>query len=338
MHTRLLAYLCDPVDLTALEPSPGTRIVDDRIEDGDLVSETGKQYPIVNGIPRIIVDQAIKPSVVSFGDEWNYFNYDRFKANWLKHIAYGAFGSPDYFKKKLVVDCAAGSGMHAKWMSEYGASHVIALELSDCVDGVTRENLRGVDNVDVIQCSIDAPPIKPNSINGLVICNAAIQHTPSVENTAKALWRMIGSEGELSFSCYARYPDDAVWMARYWLVYMPLRAILSRCSFETILAYAKLMARLRTVPGLGVFLEKANFLVRGDVPSGDYYQERLYETTVLNTFDWYGSHKYQHHLSAKELAAICDAMSPEPRQILNLEAYRRRPLPPGLPIRLIGHA
>jgi SAM-dependent methyltransferase len=338
MHTRLLPYLCDPIDLSSLKPSPATAVVNERIEDGELISETGKRYPIINGIPRIVVDQNVKPSVESFGNEWNHFNYDRFQANWLKHIAYGAFGSPDYFKNKLVVDCATGSGMHAKWMSEYGASHVIALELSDCVDGVTRENLRGVDNVDVIQCSIDAPPIKPNSINGLVICNAAIQHTPNVQKTARALWQMVGPEGELSFSCYARYPGDPVWMTRYWLVYRPLRAILSRCSFRTILAYAKLMARLRAVPGLGVFLEKANFLVRGDVPSGDRYQERLYETTVLNTFDWYGSHEYQHHLSAKELTAICASMNPKPMKTLNLEAYRKRPLPPGLPIRLLGHS
>jgi hypothetical protein len=116
-----------------------------------------------------------------------------------------------------------------------------------------------------------------------------------------------------------------------------LRAILSRRSFGTILAYAKLMARLRFVPGLGVFLEKANFLVRGDVPPGERYQERLYESTVLNTFDWYGSHKYQHQLSADELAAICLALRPSPRRVLNLEAYYHRPLPPGLPIRLQGH-
>jgi uncharacterized protein YbaR (Trm112 family)/ubiquinone/menaquinone biosynthesis C-methylase UbiE len=338
MHIRLLKYLCDPLDRSPLKLSPGTSVVCDRVEKGELISENGSRYPILNGVPRIIPDRLIKPSVKSFGDEWNHFNYDRFKANWLTHIAHGAFGSPDYFKGKLVVDCAAGSGMHARWMSEFGAEHVIALELSDCVDGVMRENLRGIENVDVIQCSIDVPPIKPHSINGLVICNAAIQHTRSVEKTAAALWRMVGPEGELAFSCYARYPRDPIWMTRYWLVYRPLRAILSRCSFKTIIRYAKLIARLRAVPVLGVFLEKANFLVRGDVPPGDHYEERLYETTVLNTFDWYGSHRYQHHLSGEELAAICDAMSPKPREILNLNAYYKRPMPPGLPIRLLGHA
>lgn len=338
MHIRLLKHLCDPVDSTPLSLAPATTVANDRVESGELVSDSGRRYPIRNGIPRMIIDPSLKTSVESFGEEWNHFNYDRFKVNWLKHIACGAFGSPEYFKNKLVVDCGAGSGMHAKWMSEYGASNVIALELSDCVDGIMRENLRGIDNVDVIQCSIDAHPIRGNSINGLVICNAVIQHTPSVEKTAKALWRMVGPDGELSFSCYAKYPNDPVWMTRYWVVYRPLRAILSRCSFNTVLAYAKLMARLRSVPLLGSLLEQANFVVRGDVPQGDRYQERLYETTVLNTFDWYGSHRFQHHLSAGELGMICRRMDPQPRQVKNLEAYEKRPMPPGLPIRLLGHA
>ena len=103
------------------------------------------------------------------------------------------------------------------------------------------------------------------------------------------------------------------------------------------MSYARLMARLRMVPVVGDLLEKANFLVRGDVPPGDRYAERLYEATVLNTFDWYGSHQYQHHLSGEELAAICHSLSPAPRTILNLEAYRKRPVPPGMHIRLLGH-
>jgi hypothetical protein len=161
--------------------------------------------------------------------------------------------------------------MHTKWMSEYGASHVIALELSHSVDGIMQENLRGIENVDIVQCSIDAPPIKHHSINGLVICNAAIQHTASVKKTAVALWKMIAPGGELSFICYLKYPHDLVWMARWLLVTTPWRAILSRCSFNTVLRYAKVMARLRMIPIVGVLLEKAQFVVRGDVPPGERY-------------------------------------------------------------------
>lgn len=333
MHPRLLDFLCDPVDGSEVKLKPGYEIDDGRIITGELVSRGGRTYGIVRGIPRMTVVD-IAPSVDAFGDEWNHFNYDGFKAHWLKHIANGAFGSPDYFKGKIIVDAAAGSGMHSRWMSEAGADYVIALELSHSVDDIVQRNLRDTPNVDVVQCSIDAPPIKRGSISGLVYCNAAIQHTPSVERTAAALWALVAEGGELSFSCYLKYPNDLVWMARWLLVYRPLRAVLSRCSFSTRLAYAKAMARMRFVPGLGRFLEAAQFLVRGDVPAGDRYAERLYQATVLNTFDWYGGHQYQHQLSAAELSDICARLSPPPKTVRNLDAYFRRPLAPGLPLRL----
>jgi uncharacterized protein YbaR (Trm112 family) len=204
MHQWLLDYLCDPVDQSELRLLPGAEISGDRVMKGFLASEGGRTYSIINGIPRFITDSALSASVKSFGDEWNYFNYDGFKANWLM-LVNRAFGSPEYFRDKLIVDCAAGSGMHTKWMSEYGARHVIALELSDSVDGVMRDNLIGIRNVDVVQCSIDAPPIRPGSISGVVICNAAIQHTPSVKKTAEALWRIVGRGGEFAFSCYLKW-------------------------------------------------------------------------------------------------------------------------------------
>jgi hypothetical protein len=145
---------------------------------------------------------------------------------------------------------------------------------------------------------------------------------------------MVGPAGELSFSCYLKYPHDVIWMARWLLIATPLRAILSRCSFETILGYAKIMAGMRMIPVIGPLLEKAQFVVRGDVPPGENYNERLLTQSILNTFDWYGSHRYQHHLSAARLAKICHELDPKPSQIINLDAYYKRPLPPGLPLRL----
>src|SRR5450759_2910342 len=119
MHQWLLDYLCDPVDQSELRLLPGAEISGDRVMKGFLASEGGRTYSIINGIPRFITDSALSASVKSFGDEWNYFNYDGFKANWLM-LVNRAFGSPEYFRDKLIVDCAAGSGMHTKWMSEYG--------------------------------------------------------------------------------------------------------------------------------------------------------------------------------------------------------------------------
>lgn len=167
---------------------------DGGIQSGDLVAPSGRRYPIVNGIPRFVETVASK-SVSSFGDEWNHFNFTDFKINWLQHTVANTFGSTDAFKDKLIVDAGGGSGAQTKWFSEYGAKHVIMLDLSHSVDDVVQRNLAGLKNVDVIQCSIDAPPLLDQSIDGVVYCHNVIQHTPSVEKTAHALYGLVARGG-----------------------------------------------------------------------------------------------------------------------------------------------
>lgn len=329
-----MEFLCDPVDQSELEIRNEILYPDGTIQAGILVSKGGREYPITNGIPRFVSCAPDKGAVDSFGDEWNYFNYDLFKGNWLNHVVKNTFGDTSVFKGKVIVDCGAGSGMQTRWMAEAGAERVIALELSHSVDGVMKKNLAGAGNVDVVQCSIDNPPIKMGAIHGIVICHNVIQHTPSVERTARALWKVVGKGGELVFNCYMKYPDNIVWMIRWILVYRPLRAILSRCPFQIILLYAKAMAMLRFVPVLGWLLEKSQMIIRGDVPPGPDLKLRQYRQTVLNTYDWYGFHAYQAQKTGKELRDLVAELQPDPKYIRNLDEYLKVPLPPGLAIRI----
>ena len=73
-----------------------------------------------------------------------------------------------------------------RWILESGAKHVIMMDLSHSVDDVVQRNLKptGFTNYDVIQCSIDAPPIKDRSIHGMVICHNVIQHTLSRKDSS----------------------------------------------------------------------------------------------------------------------------------------------------------
>lgn len=335
MNRDLLPLLCDPEDQSDLDLIAETVDSDGTIQSGILASKRGRRYPIVGGIPRFEGHDSDRiKAVQSFGDEWNYFDYDLFKVNWLKHVVANTFGTPDVFRDKVIVDCGAGSGMQSRWMSELGARRVIALELSHSVDSVMKKNLSAACGVDVIQCSIDRPPIKPGAINGIVICHNVIQHTPSVAGTARALWNIVGPKGELVFNCYMKYPGDPLWMARWFFVYRPLRAVLSRCSFQVILRYAQVMASLRFIPLLGWLLEKTQFMVRGDVPEGPKFACRQWKSAVLNTYDWYGSHRYQHQLTKRELRQLLAELQPDARCINNLAAYFKRPIPPGTALRV----
>lgn len=174
MNPDLLGYLCDPVDKSSLTLTEAQYGEEGQIVHGKLVSSSGRCYPIRDGIPRFESDREQQDAVESFGDEWNRFNFSDFRLNWLNHTVKNTFGSPDAFQGKVVADAGAGSGMQTRWMKEAGAARVIALELSHSVDGIIKENLRGLDGVDVVQCSIDHPPIRDGAISGIVICHNVI--------------------------------------------------------------------------------------------------------------------------------------------------------------------
>ena len=338
MTPHLLDYLCEPGSKAALELVGAVMDSAGNILSGVLLSPSGKRYPIVNGVPRF-AGVVSSQTVDSFGDEWNHFNFVDFKVNWLTHTVANTFGDPDYFKGKLIVDAGGGSGSQSKWFAEYGARHVILMDLSHAVDDVIERNLAGLDRVDVIQCSIDAPPLKDGCIDGIVYCHNVIQHTPSVEKTAHALFALAAPGGEFVFNCYPLNDQGAMRWIRHHTVYRPLRAVLSRMPFSVITAYAYMMAVARQAPGLGWLLEKGGFCVRGDVPikQGESRRARLsrsFKSTALNTYDCFGSHAYQHLKRDEEIRALASELQPDTSKILNMDKYFLRPQPIGCALRV----
>lgn len=116
-----------------------------------------------------------------------------------------------------------------------GNKHIqfIMLGLSNSVEKVVRKNLvvSGYRNYGVVQCSIDKPPIKSQSISGIVYCHNLIQHTASIKNTAKALYALVGPGGEFVFNVYPRNDKGILRWIRFHIIYKSLRAVFSRMPF-----------------------------------------------------------------------------------------------------------
>jgi len=337
MTPFLLNLLCDPQNGSKLALS-NPIYEGDNIISGNLNSSSGELYPIVNGIPRFVKNFESK-SVDSFGDEWNYFNFTDFKIQWLNHTIKNNFGSVNFFKDKIIVDAGGGSGSQTKWFLESGAKHVILLDLSHSVDGVVQRNLSNFKNVDVIQCSIDAPPLKPSSIDGIVYCHNVIQHTPSVENTAKALWNIVGKDGEFVFNCYPLNDHGIFRYIRFHLIFKNLRKVLSKMPFRVILLYSTFFSILRLIPLFGEIIEKLNFVIQGDVPKvkGEKIATRLkrrYKAARHNTFDAFGSHYFQHYKSDFEILRLVISLQTDVTKIDNLDKYFQRPQPIGTALRI----
>lgn len=339
MTPSLVERLADPVSrepLVLVNPQPDAG---GRIESGELATDLGPRYPIRGGVPRFVGTGDVRSAAVaSFGDEWNHFNFVQFHTHWLEHTVRNTFGSPDVFRGKVVVDAGAGSGAQALWMLESGAQHVILLELSHSVDDVIRRNLESsrFTNWDVVQCSIDAPPIRPRSVD-LVMCHNVIQHTPSVERTAHALFELVAPGGEFVFNCYPKNDQGLIRWVRLHAVYEPLRAVLSRMPFPVILGYATLLAALRQVPAVGPLLEKAGFCSQGEVLTAEGAAAGLrsrFRATRLNTFDQFGSHRYQHLKTEDEIRSLLRTLQPDESKVLNVAPYFSRPAPIGCALRV----
>lgn len=338
MSPFLLSIICEPISKKELKLADAKYNDIGHIVSGSLISPDNKIYPIVNGIPRF-VDFTPTETVSSFGDQWNYYNFTDFKINWLQHTVANTFGTPEEFKNKIIVDAGGGSGAQTKWFLEYGASHVIMMELSHSVDEVVKKNLINYTNVDIIQCSIDAPPIKNNSINGIVYCHNVIQHTESVEKTAHELFNLVESPGEFVFNCYSLNDLGPIRWIRLHLIYYPLRFILSKMPFRVNKFYAHTVSILRMLPLLGWFLEKSGFAIQGDVPviPGESIFSRIkrrYKCCCLNTFDAFGSHKYQHLKSNDEIWALIKDLQPDLNKVSNQDKYFSRPTPIGTALRI----
>jgi SAM-dependent methyltransferase len=339
MRRDLLPLLCDPetgedLSLTVEEENDG------HVIRGWLTTPSGRRWPIVDRVPRF-VDPALYESVRSFGDQWNHFNFDDFREHWLQHTVANTFGDAEAFRDKVIVDAGGGSGAQSLWMLESGAARVILLELSHSVDDVIGRNIDPArfPNFDAIQCSIDRPPLRPGSIDGMVICHNVIQHTPSVERTARALWALVAPGGEFVFNCYRRGRPSMMGWIRENLTAGPLRRLLSRAPFPVILAYARVMGAVRLVPILGWLTNKLRLSLTGRLPkvAGESWldrKRRIYRATVLNTFDNFGAHAHQHYLSESEQRALISALQPDPEKAANLEPYFESPQPTGCAVRL----
>jgi hypothetical protein len=89
------------------------------------------------------------------------------------------------------------------------------------------------------------------------------------------------------------------------------------------------------VPVLGWIAEKSSLMVRGDIPDGPNWIRRAYKLGVLNTYDCYGSHTYQHLKTNDEIRSLVHVLQPDSEKVLNEDKYFLRPQPIGIALRLL---
>jgi 2-polyprenyl-3-methyl-5-hydroxy-6-metoxy-1,4-benzoquinol methylase len=190
-------------------------------QNGQLVSNAGETFPVVNGIPRFVERDNYAQA---FGLQWKTFAKTQLDSHSGTHISQERLercvgGSIESLKGKNVLEVGCGAGRFTELLVKGGAD-VHSLDLSEAVE-VNKENVGQAPNYRVAQASVYNMPFPDNSFD-VVICLGVIQHTPSSENTIRALWQKVKPGGSLVI-------DHYIWRLGYYSTLTPLyRAVLRR--------------------------------------------------------------------------------------------------------------
>jgi SAM-dependent methyltransferase len=205
VRRTLVADLVCPVSSHPLEllEEPAA----EEIETGELACPgCGLRWPIRGGIPRLVPSDLVEQqsrTAEAFGWQWQHFaeQHPEFEAqflDWLHPIG------PDFFPGKRVLDAGCGTGRHSYFAASYGASEVVALDLSHAVE-TARRNLAGFDDVHVVQGDLLRPPLRTAAEGGgfdFVYSIGVLHHLPDPYAGFRSLLRYLRPGGTIAVWVY----------------------------------------------------------------------------------------------------------------------------------------
>lgn len=159
-----------------------------------LVSDKGEQFPIVKGIPRFLASDGY---AASFGLEWNMHPLTQLDSMTGARISQErlerCLGRPATELKGLsVLEAGCGAGRFTELLVNAGAM-VHSIDRSVAVEA-NKSNIGEQPNYVIAQADLLNPPF-PRASFDVVVCLGVLQHTPSPEESMRALWQMVKPGG-----------------------------------------------------------------------------------------------------------------------------------------------
>jgi SAM-dependent methyltransferase len=171
------------------------------VDSNTLKSSSGKQYPIVNGIPRFVVSDNYSDD---FGSQWNRFPKTQIDSSTGLSISEDRLsrclrGNISKLKGKRVLEAGSGAGRFTEILLKHGAI-VDSFDYSNAVEANAINNGQHK-NLTLVQADIRHIPFEKASYD-YVICLGVLQHTPSPEESISCLWEMVKPGGALVIDNY----------------------------------------------------------------------------------------------------------------------------------------
>lgn len=257
------------------------------------LAERYRDWLVVDGLlppprPSTLERFQIEDTVSSFGFQWSWNSAMRSDDD-LKWRVASRFGlSSDVFTGRVVLDAGAGAGDQSRWLLDQGAE-VVSIDLSAAIEVVARK-LRSNSRWFGIQGDLMNLPLADDQFD-VVYCEGVIQHTADSARTVGELLRVLRRDGTVLATHYGQPTRFISRMKLRWV--NALRRRLSRTNRYKLLLLTGVFAALAYVPGIRAVMRKSGIATYYDLMPD-------FKTTWTNTFDTYGNHAFQRHVSPEE--------------------------------------
>lgn len=294
--------------LDFIDPKTGEAL---RVEDDALVGDGGHRYPIVDGIPRFVGSDNY---AAAFGLEWTLHS----KTQLDSHT--GTTITADRLERALgrklsslaglrVLEAGCGAGRFTEVLVAAGA-FVHSIDLSVAV-AANRSNIGERSNYRVAQADLRYPPFAKKSFD-IVLCLGVLQHTPTPEESVRALWGMVKPGGSLVIDHYTWSVSLVTKLAplyRFVLLRMtPERAKLATDALTR--TFFPLHWRVRSIRPAQMLLSRISpcLVYFNMFPELTYDQH--FEFTRLDTFD-HLTDRYKHLRTRAQIEHILTELGGE---------------------------
>ena len=255
--------------------------------DALIDAESGKQFPIIRGVPRFCDSENYTNS---FGYQWNIFDKTQLDAySKVEHSSARFFGesgwTPDELENCRILEVGSGAGRFSEVFLRSTNGTLHSIDYSNAVDANWHSNQHYGDRLRLSQASIYAMPFKDNSFDK-VFCFGVLQHTPSFEDSVNALISKTRIGGKIAVDFYPIKGWYTKLHSKYILrpltKRLPKPALLSliRQNINWLLFVFDLLCSVR----LGIL---TRFIPITDVRTfpDDLTPERRREWAIMDTFD-----------------------------------------------------
>ena len=309
-------------------PATGERLtlrveqeLDTEIIEGELVSASGRRYPVTRGVPRMLsvdlIDEGQKETEKAFSAKWQRasdFGHEEksrsFYVKWyLDRYKFGTIESlRDFLSSKTrILDAGTGNGRDTRLYADNSDAMVFGVDISLAIDSAYN-HLKSYPNAHLVQADLTRLPF-PDGFFDFIACDQVLHHTRNTEESFHRLVSRLAPGGDLSIYVYRKKAPIRELADDF------LRQVSAGMSEEEAWELSEQLTELgRALSSVNASVTVPDIPALG-IMAGKYDVQRFiywhmlkcywnpsldYGDSVITNFDWYRP-LYAHRHSAEEV-------------------------------------